>query len=56
MKTVYITIKIEYDPAVFPEADMRWAADKIADADELYNIGYDFDSFSKTAEVTHHGD
>jgi hypothetical protein len=54
-KVVDIRIRIEYDTDQFPEADMHWAAEKIAEASELYNIGYDFDSFDKTAEVTHHG-
>lgn len=55
MKTIYITIKIEYDPDRFPEDDMRWAAEKIAECNEISNIGYDSDSFDKEAEVTYHG-
>lgn len=55
MKTIYITIKIEYDPGKFPESGMVWAAEKIAECSELYNIGYDFDSFDKTSEVSYHG-
>jgi hypothetical protein len=54
VKTIYITIKIEYDPDKFPEDDMRWAADKVAEAEEIGNIGYDWDSFDITSEVTYH--
>lgn len=56
MNTVYITIKIEYDPARFPVDDMRWAADKVAECGDIWNIGYDSDSFDITSEVTHHDD
>ena len=52
-RTVDIVISITYDPFQFPEGDMRWAADKISECDELYNIGYDFDSFEVDATVTH---
>jgi hypothetical protein len=54
LKEIYITIKIEYDPDRFPEDDMRWAVDKVAAAEEIDNIGYDWDSWHKTAEVTHY--
>jgi hypothetical protein len=55
MKTVDITIHIEYDPDKFPEADMLWAADKVSEAAEIGDIGYDWDSFDITSEVVHHG-
>lgn len=54
MKTIYITIKIEYDPDQFPTDDMRWTVDKIAECGELYDIGHDFDSFDVTSEVSYH--
>jgi hypothetical protein len=53
VKVVDITIRIEYDEEKFPESDMEWVADKIAETDELYNIGYDFDSFQRTSTVIH---
>lgn len=54
MKRVDIVIRIEYDPDKFPEDDMRWVADKISECDELYNIGYDFESFDIIkADVIH---
>ncbi len=56
MKTVDILIRIDYDPEKFPEDDMRWAADKIAECGELYDIGHDLDSFVvTTSKVVHHG-
>lgn len=54
MKTLYITIKIEYDPDRFPEDDMNWAAGKVAECADVWNIGYDSDSFDITSEVTYH--
>lgn len=53
MKTVDITIHIEYDPAGFPEEDMSRAAYKIAECDPVWNIGYDSDSYEINYEVTH---
>lgn len=53
MKTIDISIHIEYDPDKFPEDDMRWAADKVSECDPIWNIGYDFDAFDITSEVKH---
>lgn len=53
-KRIYITIRIDYDPEVFPEGDMQWAAEKISEANELYDIGYDFDSFDTESDVSYH--
>jgi len=53
VKTIDIKIRIEYDPAMFPEDDMRWAADKVAECEQVWNIGYDSDSFDITSSVTH---
>jgi hypothetical protein len=54
METAFITIKITYDPEKFPKDDMHWAIDKLTDCDEIGNIGYDWDSWTKTTEVTYH--
>jgi hypothetical protein len=51
MKTIDINIRIEYDPARFPEADMNWAIDKITECDPVWNIGYDFDAFAISSTV-----
>lgn len=53
MKQVDIKITVVYDETKFPEDDMRWAAEKVAECDPIWNIGYDFDSFSKESKVTH---
>lgn len=45
MKTIDITIRIEYDPDRFPEDHMLWAADKVTECDPICDIGYDFDAF-----------
>jgi hypothetical protein len=54
VKRVDIQIRIEYDETKFPVDDMLWAANKVAECDEIYNIGYDSDSFDITeSKVTH---
>lgn len=53
MKAVDIQIRIEYDETRFPEADMRWAADKVAECDQIWYIGYDANSFDIESKVIH---
>jgi hypothetical protein len=53
-RRVDIQISIEYDESKFPEDDMRWAAEKVAECEQIWNIGYDSDSFDITeSKVTH---
>lgn len=53
MKTIDIRMTIEYDETKVDEGDMAWAADKICEAGEIRNIGYDWDDIKITTEVTH---
>jgi hypothetical protein len=54
MRAVDIRIRIEYDEDRFPEDDMRWAADMVAECEQIWDIGYDSDSFDITeSKVTH---
>lgn len=32
---------------------MRWAADKVTECNDIWNIGYDFDAFDITSTIKH---